>query len=94
MLGGSKVNISGPCASSQYTIKAQIVGTNISVNCQPVGGNVSSCIFPPIFQTGEMTIEYSPYDNTQSFSGTYVISKYWQLQLQFELEQWKPIIEK
>lgn len=75
MLGGNQVNISGPCASSQYTIKAHIVEVNVTVRCQPVGGNISSCLFPPIFRTGEMTVVYSPYDDdSSSFYSTYVIN--------------------
>ena len=57
MLGGNKINITGPCVSPEYNITAYIVEMNTSVTCAYVNTDTSTCVFPPIFRTGEMTVQ-------------------------------------
>lgn len=74
MLGGNKVNITGPCVSSDFIIKARIVETNTTVTCKAVDTETSTCVFPPIFQTGEMTVEYNPHEMGWNYSSLYIVN--------------------
>ena len=76
MLGGNKVNISGPCVSSDFIISAYIVETNTSVTCKAINQETATCVFPPIFRTGEMTLQYNPYEMGWNYSTLYIVSKY------------------
>jgi len=71
MLGGNKVNISGPCVSSDFIISAYLVETNTSVTCKAINQQTATCDFPPIFRTGEMTLQYNPYEMGWNYSTLY-----------------------
>lgn len=74
MLGGNKINISGPCVSSDFIISAYIVETNTSVTCKAINQETATCVFPPIFRTGEMTLQYNPYEMGWDYSTLYIVN--------------------
>lgn len=74
MLGGNKVNITGPCAYQEYKPMAYIVETNTNVTCKHVSDDTVACVFPPIFRTGEITILYNPYEEGWNYSALYMIT--------------------
>lgn len=76
MLGGSEIFVYGPCFQKDINVSARIAGTNNSFPCTVFNYVSASCIFPPIFKTGEVTLELNPYGISWNYSTIVFLGKY------------------
>lgn len=68
MLGGDEIQITGPCFQLDSNVTARIVQTNSTFQCVVINYVSAKCVLPPIFQTGEMTLELNPYGISWNYS--------------------------
>ncbi|OWF43039.1 sushi domain-containing protein 2-like [Mizuhopecten yessoensis] len=68
MLGGEEFRVTGPCFQSDYNVTARIVQTNSTFQCAVINFLSAKCVLPPIFKTGEVTLELNPYGISWNYS--------------------------
>jgi hypothetical protein len=73
MFGGEEIRISGPCFSSDFTIRARIKETNDTFQCTAINDVSAACVMPSVFRTGQVTLEMNPYEMGWNYSSAFQI---------------------
>ncbi|XP_033733052.1 sushi domain-containing protein 2-like [Pecten maximus] len=68
MLGGEEFQVTGPCFQLDSNVTARIVQTNTTFKCAVINYVSAKCVLPPLFKTGEMTLELNPYGISWNYS--------------------------